>query len=158
MIVKAKTKKTETHTEQGYIIGYFLPHTAMTGENFNGFIETYGAEVGAIVVDENGVAWEVEEDSVVQSVDVNDVNGDPMFVGDAISLDPQHPALIVARSNYVAYRDGGKTKLMPSLVISNMVGESIVELVQRSDGSWLKMNSVGSFNLELIKDVVEIPE
>ena len=98
---------------------------------------------------------QIDMDTLQVSTEISDKNENMMFVGDLITIAPKHIAKIVARSNYVAYKTDGSASLLPSLVISNTDGESIVELVQRIDGTWLKMNSIGVFYLELIKEVEE---
>jgi hypothetical protein len=147
MKIKAKTKEHDK-----YVVGYYLPEAVMTGENFTGFIDTYGVGVGPIVV-EGLVAYEIDPETVQESADVLDKNGDPLFIRDIISITPEHSARIVARSNYIVYREDRDTQVRPSLIISNLDGGAVVELVSRPDGSWLKMNSIGTFNIELIKDI-----
>lgn len=79
--MKYKAKRIDNDE---WVSGYYLPKALMTGENFNGFIETYGKEVGAIIVDENAIAYEVDPNTKCISTELFDKNGKEIYEEDVI--------------------------------------------------------------------------
>jgi hypothetical protein len=133
-----------------WVYGSYLPEACITGENFTGFIETYGDAVGAIIVD-SVVAWEVDPLTLCQSTPSKDVLDKLIYVNDILNTGDGKRYLVKAASHYVVSGPEGNI-VMPAL-LCEYDGNEIMQLIQRSDGTWIVENSIRSVNIKVIDNL-----
>lgn len=151
MLVKAKTRPTSTHKKTKWVKGYYLPKAVMTGENFNGFIDTYSDEVGPIIVEpESFLAHVIDESTLAHATSAQDVHGNTIFEGDYIDLDGEI-LKVISYCDFIAYK-GMRSSLMPSLICEKEDGTHD-QLVKKSSGDdWMKLNTIESSAIVIVEN------
>ncbi len=139
------------HWEPKWVYGEFFSKALITGENWTGFIETYGEDVGAIIREpETLISWEVDPKTVCYTARAFDEDNNEIFENDIITLETMDKKLtVVSYSSYLVPRPSGDIKNMTSLVCQDDE-EKYYQLIQRSDGSWIFENSVKSTAIKII--------